>query len=179
MQIDFIYSLSELFYWTVPCVQVCICGCSLSCWHFLFWKWTTAQRHTLKLGPEQPQFFFFFKLFKISNMSLNVRYTRNVQENRGKGEERREVEMFSNEEHQTDLGSQTASKSEIFNILIIHYESPFTTRHYQMSLCCNMVLLWGQMTLFLSKTDKMSDKYSTEGHFKRQTSFIESVYLSL
>ncbi|XP_042291485.1 killer cell lectin-like receptor subfamily B member 1B allele C [Thunnus maccoyii] len=43
----------------------------------------------------------------VPQLSLNVRYTRNVQENRGEGEEN-EVEIFSDEEHQIDFGSQTA-----------------------------------------------------------------------
>lgn len=59
-----------------------------------------------------------FQLFKMSasivaapDSSLNVRYTRKVQENRGDGEEN-QVEILEDEEHHADLGSQKASKSE-------------------------------------------------------------------
>lgn len=70
--------------------------------------------------------------------SLNVRYTRKVQENRGAGEEN-QVEILEDEEHHADLGSQKAGKSEndCFKIrywLIIHNSSinpPLVSIHYR------------------------------------------------
>ncbi|KAL7381962.1 hypothetical protein ABVT39_014235 [Epinephelus coioides] len=55
-----------------------------------------------------------FRLFKMSadalaapDLSLNVRYTRDVQQNRGEGEED-QVEIIQDEEHHADLQSQKA-----------------------------------------------------------------------
>lgn len=50
------------------------------------------------------------------DLSLNVRYTRKVQENRGEVEEH-QVEILEDEEHHGDLGSQKAGKSEVMNIV--------------------------------------------------------------
>ncbi|KAL7381333.1 hypothetical protein ABVT39_004242 [Epinephelus coioides] len=74
-----------------------------------------------------------FRLFKMSadalaapDLSLNVRYTRDVQQNRGEGEED-QVEIFQDEEHHADLQSQKA------NIFVTLDKDELQSRYDQLS----------------------------------------------
>ncbi|XP_044027301.1 CD209 antigen-like protein C [Siniperca chuatsi] len=65
---------------------------------------------TVKPGQVQERFQFFKMPASVPaapDSSLNVRYTRKVQENRGAGENN-QVEILEDEEHRADLGSQKA-----------------------------------------------------------------------